>query len=269
MKTIIKVLLLIIAASFTSCKSLDENWIVGEWVADDGTSFTITEDYHILFKSDWGNSSYLLEKEGEGFSYRFEDSWVSFDPSTKTAECGDLVSDDSEGPYHLAKPKSSKSTESTKDNKASVKTNSGKNSDKVWKSAFEENGGFLVFESLLTYSRGSYSTPTHLYIVLKGYGESRQKGMANIFLDGWAGWIGLYEMFDNVVMLYDLREEGKRGGREYSKPYTPLTSQFFTWENTTPITITGNFDNYSEKVTWKQISNDIAKYLSRDETFNN
>ncbi len=259
-----------------SCTSSDK-WYLGEWEGPNGIGFTLTStsmrwgdgpEEQVVYRFDelgrvWVDPADPNDPEWEGSGYLYGD------PKTNKFYSEDVAYEDDEPVTCEYNRRKASTTKSSEDLKTAKKTgNNSKNSDKVWKSAFEENGGFLVFESLLTYSRGSYSTPTHLYIVLKGYGESRQKGMANVFLDGWAGWIGLYEMFDNVVMLYDLREEGKRGGREYSKPYTPLTSQFFTWENTTPITITGNFENYSEKVTWKQISNDIAKYLSRDETFN-
>lgn len=256
MKVFIKVLPLIIAV-VVSCTPSGK-WYVGDWEYDGPelgwtpSSFSITEDNRFIQQEGW-NEPLDTPKDNIYYLQNSDGVYVRLDPSTKSAWVGDI--DGETGPFHKMTIKPADSN------------TSGSGSDSAWKSAFDGNG-FLVLKSDDMF--GGIGGISNIYIVMKGYGKDYKHGMFKVDKPA-RDYYGLFEMFDDVILFYDLRDEVELRDDRYNNFYashSKLNQQFFTWEGSSIIKVKGIITGLNSVESFSQIKGSEAQQYAREGIIN-
>ena len=248
-KTVLSLLFAAIVVS--SCQPNDE-WYLGEWEADDGTSFTLTNST-ISSSSFWeGVDSFPIKfekREGGGIDV------VAFDPETgeemesingvnmylyeETHEIL-LTQDLWEQLYHK---KTVQIAEASKGDKNVDKKGGSKTPDKAWKSAFDYDG-YLVLKSEDQFTNNIIRQTSYYYVVLKGYGANYKRGKVTFHFGSYIRYVGIYDYDDGVLIFPELYT-----ATGYPADDIAIEGRIFNVEFSPSISITEYKEPYGNAVT--------------------
>lgn len=265
-----KLLFLLACFTMVACSSSDSKWYLGEWQdIENGESLYLkpgscfipavweyetdyeapvsyqTQEGTENVKVSWKNndrSDYMIVNKEEKTLTQYVEGARAICVYRKVEKSNDEEKSKQE----------TKVGEFKKDKSNSKSSKSGNKADKQWKSAFEENDGYLILCSSKKYQHRWDNTARPNYFILKGYGNSFKQGMVGYVSCGtYLSAVGLYRMEDDVLILYDLR--GSYSSATKNKEPFPfgVKEQIYPLQFSNNISfsgsVQGNYDTYSSQ----------------------